>query len=87
MAFAETTTDATNRHNVHYRRPARLARQGAGIGELLCVTARIEHRMAIPMLTEKSNGTAPAILLRSARLCESLWHALRHFSSNSSASR
>ena len=61
MAFAETTTDT----NVHYRGLRDWLDKVQGIGELLCVNGahwNTEMGSITQMLTEKSNGTAPAIL-------------------------
>src|SRR3977135_1513793 len=65
MAFAETTTDTTTDTNVHYRGLRDWLDKVQGIGELLCVNGAhwdTEMGSITQMLTEKSNGTAPAIL-------------------------
>src|SRR5437899_10041287 len=61
MAFAETASDT----NVHYRGLRDWLDKVQGIGELLHVNGadwNTEMGSITQMLTEKSNGTAPAIL-------------------------
>jgi 4-hydroxy-3-polyprenylbenzoate decarboxylase len=62
MAFADT---ATHQSHVHYRGLRDWLDKVQGMGELLCVNGadwNTEMGSITQMLTEKSNGTAPAIL-------------------------
>ena len=61
MAFADTATQS----HVHYRGLRDWLDKVQGMGELLCVNGadwNAEMGSITQMLTEKSNGTAPAIL-------------------------
>ena len=61
MAFADTATQS----HVHYRGLRDWLDKVQGMGELLCVNGadwNVEMGSITQMLTEKSNGTAPAIL-------------------------
>ena len=61
MAFADTAPQS----HVHYRGLRDWLDKVQGMGELLCVNGadwNVEMGSITQMLTEKSNGTAPAIL-------------------------
>ena len=77
MAFADTATQS----HVHYRGLRDWLDKVQGMGELLCVNGadwNAEMGSITQMLTEKSNGTAPAILFDEIPgYAERLPHALR----------